>query len=148
MIRVIRIKDKHIREAAKVLAEAYNISVNNAKKDITSKKRNEKWFVAIKDNRVAGVLGYFFDYSHYANFIEDLAVSKKYRRQGVGKALLHKFIEISRKEQPKKQPYCLSSTDVTNKASIKLHLGFGFKKLGTIKKLHYGKDEIIFGYKL
>ena len=22
------------------------------------------------------------------------------------------------------------------------------KKLGTIKKLHYGKDEIIFGYKL
>ena len=81
-------------------------------------------------------------------FIEDLAVSKEYRGQGFAKALLQKFIEISRKEQSKKQPYCLSSTDVTNKASIKLHLRVGFKKLGVIKELHYGKDEIIFGYKL
>ena len=75
-------------------------------------------------------------------------VAKKHRRKGIAKILLDKYIEVTKKEQPKKQKYALSSTDVTNIPSIKLHLNYGFEKLGRIKELHYGKDEIIFGYKL
>lgn len=91
---------------------------------------------------------YLKDYSHYANYLTDFAVSKKHRRKGIGLKLIKKFIEISKKEQPKKQPYALSSTDVNNIASINLHLKAGFVELGRIKKLHYGKDEIFFCYKL
>jgi ribosomal protein S18 acetylase RimI-like enzyme len=147
-MRIIRLQEKHRNPAAKVLAKAYSSSIKSVKKDITSKKRGEKWLVALDGKEVAGVLGYLFDYSHYANYIEDLAVAGEHRRKGIANALLKRFVEISKKEQPKKQPYCLSSTSVKNKASIKLHLGFGFRKLGTIKKLHYGEDEIIFGYRL
>ncbi len=147
-MKIVSLKRSHVDDAARVMAEAYNISYRLAKKEITSKERKEEWMVAIIDCKVAGFMGYFFDHSHYANFLEDIAVSKEHRHKGVATALLKKFVEISRKSQPKKQPYCLSSTKISNKASIRLHLGFGFRKLGTLKKLHYGQDEIFFGYKM
>ena len=62
--------------------------------------------------------------------------------------MLEKYVIISKKEQPLKQPYALSSTTANNTASITMHFSFGFVVLGTIKKLHYGKDELIFGYEL
>ena len=147
-MKIIKLTSGKINEAASILAEAYGVKAASLKKDFTSKERNMKWLIAVIDGKVAGVLGYLFDYSHYANFLEDIGVGKDYRRKGVAKALIEKFISISRKEQPKKQRFCLSSTTVSNKASIKMHKSLGFIKLGVIKKLHYGEDEIIFGYGL
>lgn len=48
----------------------------------------------------------------------------------------------------KKQKYALSSTDVSNKASINLHKKMGFKEIGILKGLHYEKDKVFFTYKL
>ena len=148
MIKVTLTQRKHISATTKILFEAYYSSVNSAKNYLNKKIKTNESFVALDNNDVVGVLIYARDYSHYANYTEDLAVSKKHRRKGIAKALLKKYIEISRKETPKKQKYALSSTDVSNKASISLHKKIGFKEIGKLKKLHYGKDEDFFAYKL
>jgi len=129
------------------LFEAYYSSLASAKKELKINIKRKEVLVAV-DKEVMGILNYARDYSHYANYVEDIAVSKKHRRKGVSKALMKKFIQISKKETPKKQKYALSSTEVNNKASIKMHLKFGFKKIGTLKGLHYGTDEAFFAYKL
>ena len=59
---------------------------------------------------------------------------------GYSKYLLTKYIEIS-KEQKKKNKITLSSTHLDNKASQKMHLGFGFEEIGVLRGLHYGTDE-------
>lgn len=148
MMKVILTKKKHVLETKKILFDAYFDSKKEAEKYISEKIKSKETFVAIIDGKVAGVISYKRDYSHYANFLSNLVVSKNHQRKGVALALLKKFVEISRKEQPKKQKYALSSTDITNKASIKLHKKAGFKNLGIIKELHFGKDEIMFGYNL
>ena len=139
---------KHVNAAAKILFEAYFSPLSNAKKHLNKKIKTKESFVALDGKTVAGVLIYARDYSHYANYAEDLAVSKKHRGKGFAGALLKKFIEVSRKETPKKQRFALSSTDASNKASINLHKKAGFKEIGRLKKLHYGKDEVFFAYKL
>jgi len=121
-------------------------------------KKVEKYFmrhiqlgqalVAKKGSEIAGIMTYVRRFTHSANIGQDLLVREEYRRKGIGKALLLKFISISRKEQPKHQKLVLSSTSADNKASIGLHKKAGFEIIGNIKGLHYGKDEIFFGYKL
>ncbi|MBS3111727.1 GNAT family N-acetyltransferase [Candidatus Woesearchaeota archaeon] len=103
--------------------------MNLAKNCLNKKIKRKNSLVVLDGNNVVGVLIYARDYSHYANYTEDLVVSKKHRRKGIAKALLKKYIEISRKETPKKQKYALSSTVVSNKASISLHKNIGFKEI-------------------
>lgn len=141
-------KNSQILTAAKILTEAYFDSFREAKKYIRRKLKTRECLVAIENNEMIGVLLYYRDYSHYANYIEDIVVSKQYRRKGVAIQLLMKFIEISKKETPKNQKYALSSTKITNKTSISMHLKCGFKEIGRLKGLHYGEDEIFFAYNL
>jgi ribosomal protein S18 acetylase RimI-like enzyme len=147
-MKAIIAKKEHVNKIAKVLKDAYFKSLSEARARAKEKIENKECIIVAGKKDVQGVLMYARDFSHYANYIEDLAVSKKHRRKGIASTLLARFLEISKKEQPKKQKYVLSSTDVTNKASIKLHSKLGFEKIGKIKALHYGKDEIFFGYKI
>ncbi len=148
MIKITLTQGKHVSAAAKILFEAYYSSVSNAKSDLNKKIKTKESFVALDGGEVVGVLIYARDYSHYANYAEDIAVSKKHRGRGIAKALLKKYVEVSRKETPKKQKYALSSTDVSNRASIGLHKKAGFKEIGRLKGLHFGKDEVFFACKL
>ena len=147
-MNVIRTRPKHITSAARILFEAYYSSLAKAKKDLRTWTARKQSLVAVDGEKVVGVLMYTRDFSHYANYIEDIAVAKVHRRKGVAKKLLQKFIEVSRKETPKKQKYALSSTETSNKTSIKMHLNFGFREIGRMEGLHFGKDEIFFAYKL
>ena len=139
---------KQVDQVATVLCEGYYSSLQKAKQYIKEKNKTKECFVAIDKNKVVGVMIYSRAYSHNANYLEEVIVVKKQRRKGIAKALIKKFVIISKKETPKKQKYTLSSTDITNKASIKMHKKCGFKEVGRIKRLHYGKDEIFFAYKL
>ena len=147
-MKVIYTQQVHIPAAAKILFEAYYESLDCAKTYLKKKIKTKESIVALENNKVVGVLIYARDHSHYANYIQDIAVSKQYKRRGIAMFLMKKCIEISRRETPSKQKYLLSSTDATNKPSIKLHLMCGFKKIGRLKGLHYGKDELFFAYKL
>ena len=147
-MKIILARKEHLSQAAKILSSAYLNSFKEAEELILNKIRFKECFIAVEKNKVLGVLVYNRDYSHYANYVSDIAVAKNHRRKGVANSLFEKFIAVSKREQPKKQKYALSSTVISNKVSVKMHLNFGFKKLGVIKNLHYAKDEIIFGYKL
>jgi len=147
-MQVVLASSKHLSLATNVLLEGYFANHREARKTLVQKIKNKECIVAVKNGEVAGVLNYARNYSHYANYVEDIIVAKAHRRTGVATALFEKYVAVSRKEQSRKQPYALSSTAVVNTASIALHASFGFVVLGTVKKLHYGKDEIIFGYKL
>lgn len=148
MIKIVDMQRIHVVAAAKILFEVYYSSIDSAKKRLLQKIKTKESFVALDNNVVLGVLAYARDYSHYANYAEDIVVSKKHRKKGIAQKLLEKYIEVSRKETPKKQRYALSSTDITNKASINLHKKVGFREIGRLKGLHYGKNEIFFAYKL
>ena len=147
-MKVVRIGKRHIDAAAKILFDAYYSSLARAKTDVRSWTERNQSFVAVENGKVVGVLMYTRDFSHYANYIEDIAVAKVQRRKGIAKKLLQKFIDVSRKETPKKQKYALSSTETSNKVSIKMHLNFGFSEIGRMKGQHFGKDEIFFAYNL
>ncbi len=123
-------------------------SLKEAKNYLKNKIKSKSVYTAVENEEVLGLFVYDRNYSHDANILSYIVVSKKHRRKGVAFALLNKFVELCRKQQPKKQKYALSSANESNIRSIKMHLKFGFVKLGTIKKLHYDKDEIFFGYKL
>lgn len=147
-MKVIAGKNTDVKKILKIMIKTYFSSLKEAKEYIKNKIKNKECFTVYQNKELLGFLTYHRDYSHDANYVGSIVVSKKHRRKGISKLLLKKFIEISKKEQPKKQKYALSSTDATNINSIKMHLSIGFKEIGRIKKLHYGKDEIIFGYVL
>jgi len=147
-MNIIKTQKKHLHSAAKIMEEAYYDSITEAKKELARKIRSNESFVALEENNVVGVLIYAKSYSHYANYMEDIIVAKNWRRKGVAKKLIEKYVDVSKKQTPKKQKYALSSTDVSNKTSINMHVTCGFKEIGRMKKLHYGKDEIFFAYDL
>ncbi len=147
-MEIILADKRYANQAANLLLKAFFGSFSQAKKEIEEKIKSRECYLAIKNNRIVGMFLYARNYSHYANYLEELLVQKKYRRKGIAMALLEKFVEISKKEQPKKQRYVLSSTNKNNKASINMHLKFGFKKSGIVHNLHYGNDEMFFVYKL
>lgn len=138
----------YLEKSATVLENAYFSSFEEAQLFLAEKIAEQTCYVCVENEDVMGLFVYWRDYSHYANYLTDIVVAERHRRKGVATALLDAYVELCRKEQPKKQPYALSSTDVTNEASIAMHTTFGFEHLGTIKNLHYGKDELFFGYKL
>lgn len=139
---------KHVLKTAEILVEAYYDTFNSAKQTLKKKILKREVLVALEKNMVQGVLIFTKDFSHGANYIDDIVVAKSRRRKGISLKLLKKYVDISRTQQPREQKYALSSTNVNNKISITMHKKFGFKVLGTIKKLHYGTDELIFGYPL
>ncbi|MBI2444873.1 GNAT family N-acetyltransferase [Candidatus Micrarchaeota archaeon] len=136
------------KKATGILAEAYYSSASDAARVVRPAIRQKRCIIAEIDGQCAGVLAYARDYSHYANYVMDLAVSPPFRRHGAALALLKDFVARSRKEQPQKQRLALSSTKAKNKASIRLHQKAGFKKIGMLKGLHFGEDEIFFAHRL
>src|SRR3989338_376332 len=135
MITVMLTQRKHVSDAARILFGAYYRSLRDAKARLRKRIQTRESFVAVDKGKVVGVLIYARDYSHYANYAEDLAVSKTHRGKGIATALLKKYLDASRKETPTRQTYALSSTDISNTASVSLHKKVGFKEIGRLKGL-------------
>lgn len=140
--------EKHINAIATILHTEWYDSVEEAQQEVTKRVSSQECVIACSDTTIVGILMYAREYSHCANYCEDLIVHKDHRRKGIGLALLKKYVEISKIETPKKQKYALSSTDVNNTASQALHKKAGFKDLGVLKQLHFGRDELFFGFDL
>jgi len=104
-------------------------------------------FILNLNNEFVGFFNYIKDYSHSANYLEEIYILKRFRRKGFGKLLLKKYIFVSKKDRTKHN-IALSSTTVNNIVSQKLHENFGFEKIGILKGLHYGTDEIFYSFDL
>ncbi len=146
-IKIIQIEKKYEDEFVKTFNGSYFDSIKEARQHFNEYLKNKKLFLLLLDSELAGFFNYYFQYSHHANYLEDMGVSKKFRRKGCSKHLISKYIEIS-KEHRSKNRIALSSTHKKNIASQKMHINFGFKKIGILKGLHYGEDEIFYSYDL
>jgi len=146
-IKIIPIEEKYADEFAKTFNESYFDSEEEAKQHFKKHLEKDRLFLFFVDSELAGFFDYIYQYSHNANYLYNLCVSKKFRGKGYSKHLLSKYVEIS-KEQKTRNIIALSSTHRTNVASQKMHKSFGFKEIGTLKELHYGEDEIFYAYKL
>ena len=61
-----------------------------------------------------------------------------HRGKGVGKALLGPLIQAAR---DRKLQAIIGAIDADNKASIRLHAGFGFEKIGLFKRVGFKFDR-------
>jgi ribosomal protein S18 acetylase RimI-like enzyme len=147
-MKIRKATSRDVKRAGELLSKEFSEGLADTIKDLRSRLGFGEVHVAVEDGKVIGVISHIKSWSHFSNYLEGIVVDKKYRGLKVGMKLLDYYIGICRKDQPKKQRYALSSTDVKNKASIKFHRKFGFKELGRIKGLHYGRDEIVFGFDL
>ena len=147
-LRISLMGEDDVKQIADMYASHNKLDVEKVEKYFLRHVKLRQALVAHIGTEAVGVMTYVRRFTHSANFGQDLLVKENQRRKGIGKALLEKFISISRQEQPKHQQIVLSSTAADNKISVKLHKKSGFTQIGKIKGLHYGKDEIFFGYKL
>lgn len=146
-MKIRKAKKEYLKEFSKAFNGSYFDSEKEAREHFKDKLKDKTLYLLFIDNKLVGFFDYIYQYSHNANYLYNLCVSKKYRGKGYSKILLSKYVEISKKEKTRNS-VALSSTHETNKISQKMHLSFGFKEIGKLKKLHYGEDEIFYAYDL
>lgn len=144
----IKCLDKSMKDDfIQLFSEDYFDAVENFNEEFDDLVERGNCYVLILDGELIGFFDYIKDYSHYANYLQGIAVIPKYRKKGYSYKLLDKFIELSRKDKTKNR-IALSSTTVDNIASKKMHESYGFKKIGVLQGLHYGINEIFYAYDL
>jgi len=82
-----------------------DISVDDLMNDAFGKKPLFQFIVAEEEGNILGTAIYYYRYSTWKGkciFLEDLVVSEKHRRKGVGTLLLDEMISISKKEGAKR----------------------------------------------
>jgi ribosomal protein S18 acetylase RimI-like enzyme len=146
-IKITPINKKYKNEFIKAFNESYFDTEKETKQHFKEHINKNDLFLLFINSELAGFFDYLSKYSHDANYLHNLCIAKKFRNKGHSKHLLNKYIEISKKQKTR-NTIALSSTTKINTASQKMHTSFGFKKIGTLKKLHYGKDEIFYAYDL
>ena len=100
-MEIVLARNNMLYEGAKLLSEEYFSSLPNAAAYLKKKITRRECFLAVDKSKVVGLLVYLRDYSHDANYVEYLLVLGSRRREGIANNLLRKYIEVSRKEQPK-----------------------------------------------
>jgi GNAT superfamily N-acetyltransferase len=86
--------------------------------------------IAEVDGEAAGIALYFYNYSTWVSrmglYLEDLYVERKFRRAGVGRALLEHLSAIARKEGCGRMQWVVHRE---NQAAIQLYRAFGAQSL-------------------
>ncbi|MCE7735354.1 MAG: GNAT family N-acetyltransferase [Candidatus Heimdallarchaeota archaeon] len=146
-LSIIESHKKFENDFSKKFIGVYFDSEEAGKQYFNQHSKSNRLFLMFENSKLVGFFYYLFQYSHHANYLADICVSKSSQGKGYSKHLLAKYVEIS-KEQRKKNKITLSSTHLDNKASQKMHLKFGFEEIGILRGLHYGTDEIFYAYNL
>ena len=112
-------------------------SVNTLKSELQNP--NSKYIVARFDNTIVGFGGIWkaVDDIH----ITDIVVKKAQRNNGIGSAILSKFIEISKFDKNIKS--LTLEVNSNNTTAQKLYEKFDFKKVGLRKKYYNNTDDAI-----
>jgi L-amino acid N-acyltransferase len=98
-------------------------------------------FVAESETGVLGwsSLSKYHDRMGYRFTVEDsVYIAEAHRGKGLGKALLAPLIQAARE---RKLRAIIGAIDADNKASIRLHAGFGFEVVGHFKKVGFKFDR-------
>ena len=129
----LRVFDYHdIKDAAKLEKECFYLPWSE-KAFENSISEGLSYFVSAR-NEEGIFLGYAGMYSAAGEgYIYNIAVSKKYRVQGVGSALLNNLLEYSKKLG---LSFLSLEVRVSNLSAIKFYEKLGFKKIGIRKNFY------------
>lgn len=111
-------------------------NINILKEEL--RNSNSIYIIAKKDNEILGFAGIWDD--TYNMHITNIAVKKTYRRQGIGKKLLCRLIQITKEKN--KETITLEVNE-QNKIAQELYKSSGFNIIGRRKKYYNGKDDAI-----
>lgn len=145
--KIKQITKEQEKKFVDIFSHTYFDTKQETKKYFKSHLKTKTLYVLYFNEEPIGFFAYQHQYSHYANILDEIYILKQYRRKGYSKLLLDKYIELSNKEKTKNN-IALSSTHTKNVISQKMHEQYGFKRIGVLKKLHYGTDEIFYAYEL
>lgn len=111
-------------------------NINILKSELNN--NNSLYFVAKKQNEILGFIGILinFDFTEITNIV----VKKDFRNLGIGKMLLEKIIEETKKIN--KEMICLEVNE-NNISAINLYKKYRFKEVGRRKKYYNEKDDAI-----
>lgn len=111
-------------------------NINILKSELNN--NNSLYFVAKKENEILGFVGILInvDFTEITNIV----VKKDFRNFGIGKMLLEKIIEETKKIN--KQMICLEVNE-NNESAINLYKKYRFQEVGRRKKYYNQKDDAI-----
>ncbi|MEO0075390.1 MAG: ribosomal protein S18-alanine N-acetyltransferase [candidate division WOR-3 bacterium] len=144
MIIIQKMTNKDLEQVLEIERESFAFPWQRSFFEYDLAQNNRYCLVAKKDERVVGYanLWHFADELQLAN----IAVSKKFRRQGIGSALLNQVIEIAK---AKKCQSVFLEVRVSNITAQKLYEKFNFQPVFKRKRYYPdGEDAIIYRLKI
>lgn len=116
------------------------------KKYFQEKVKKKEGYVAIENKKIAGILAFTKIFFDEADYLDEVIVVKKFRNRGIASTLIKKFEENAKKRKSRR---IFSSTEPTNKISIKMHKKLDYKRAGYIDDMWKEREkQIIFSKKL
>lgn len=99
-------------------------------KDSFGKNPNNNILVSLINGKIVGYAFYFYTYSSFLArktlYLEDIFISEKYRKQGIGKRFFKELLRIARKNKCGRVEWCVLDWNVN---AIKFYDKLGAKPL-------------------
>ncbi len=112
----------------------------------SEKIKNKEIFVVIENKQMIGIVSFTKAWWRGADYLDEVVVDERYRGKGIATKLIKTFEKDARKRKARR---IFSSTQPSNKASIKMQQKLGYKRCGFVDDMfEEGQKEIIFSKKL
>lgn len=135
MIEVVKMTKEHLDDVMKIEWECFPIPWSRKSMEDELERKIAYYFVALVDGIVAGYGGMWHVVTE--GHITNIAVSEKFRRLGVGNAIVDKMIELA---EEKDMLGVTLEVRVSNEAAISLYKKHGFKIEG-LRKEYYDDNK-------
>lgn len=135
MIEVVKMTKEHLDDVMKIEWECFPIPWSRKSMEDELERKIAYYFVALVDGKVAGYGGMWHVVTE--GHITNIAVSEKFRRLGVGNAIVGKMIELA---EEKDMLGVTLEVRVRNEAAISLYKKHGFKIEG-LRKEYYDDNK-------
>lgn len=132
----------HLKKILEIENESFNNPYSEAIFKAFFLKHPENFLVATLNNEVVGYI--MFDKFYDSGIIVSIAVSRKFRRRGIGSLLLTKALERLKELRSKE---VLLQVETTNTSAISFYKNFGFVVKDLIPD-YYGKGKDAYLMKL
>ena len=142
-----RAKKEESKELTKLYCKIWPKEIPKRVKAYFSEKiKNKEIFIAVENQKITGVISFTKAWWRGADYLDEVVVDEKHR----GKSIATKLIKIFEKDARKRKARRIfSSTQPSNKASIKMQQKLGYKRCGFVDSMfEEGQKEIIFSKKV
>lgn len=135
MIEVVKMTKEHLDDVMKIEWECFTIPWSRKSMEDELERKIAYYYVGLVGGKVAGYGGMWHVVTE--GHITNIAVSEKFRRLGVGNAIVSKMIELA---EEKDMLGVTLEVRVSNEAAISLYKKHGFKIEG-LRKEYYDDNK-------